>query len=101
MQTGLVVILPNSGETTLETTTSADGETTIDGSETTTEGDETTAAPPTLINPYPGCGSTKVCFGTPPGCLITENCMIFSAVIFEDGKFIFELLSGSKLLIEL
>lgn len=84
MQTGFVVILP-------------DGQTPPEG-ETTIEGDETTTPPGEILpNPYPGCGTTKVCFGTPSGCLITEDCIIFSAVIFEDDKFIFELLSGSKL----
>lgn len=111
METGLVIILPDSGATTGETTTSGDeGETTIEGDETTIDGDETTiesdetttsVVPPAIRNPYPGCGTTKVCFGTPSGCLVTNDCNIFSAVIFEDDKFTFELLSGGNLLIEL
>lgn len=42
---------------------------------------------------YAGCGDRKVCFGAPAGCLNTRDCQLFGAVIYDGGKFIFELLS--------
>lgn len=43
---------------------------------------------------YADCGDRKVCFGSPAGCLNTRDCQLFGAVIYDEGKFIFELLSS-------
>lgn len=42
---------------------------------------------------YADCGERKVCFGSPAGCVDIRNCELFGAVLYEGGKFIFELLS--------
>lgn len=62
--------------------------------------------PPTIMPPIPdfnsydGCGVTKVCFGGPLiGCVERQDCDLFGAVIFENDKFTFELLSKRKFLL--
>ncbi|XP_017875392.1 putative ferric-chelate reductase 1 homolog [Ceratina calcarata] len=40
---------------------------------------------------YTGCGSTKNCFGTPPGCVETKNCMAAVAVLVRGERYLFEL----------
>lgn len=47
-------------------------------------------------NIYDGCAVTKVCFGSPGGCLSSRDCAIFGAVIYADDIFTFELLSERK-----
>ncbi|CRK94859.1 CLUMA_CG008351, isoform A [Clunio marinus] len=44
---------------------------------------------------YKGCGSEKVCFGSPRGCVNSENCNMFGAVKHNDETFVFEILSQS------
>jgi hypothetical protein len=46
---------------------------------------------------YDGCGSSKVCFGIPNGCVNERSCGLFGAVIYENGNFDFELLSMRKM----
>lgn len=47
-------------------------------------------------NVYKGCGETKTCFGLPNGCLSSQNCISFGAVINKDSRIIFEMISSSK-----
>lgn len=66
--------------------------------------DQTPPTPsPTTLPPiideeiiHTGCGSDKVCFGYPIGCLDTKDCLLFGAVIYDEGRFIFELLSPGE-----
>lgn len=58
----------------------------------------TSAAPPIEeINVYEGCGVSKTCFGIGPGdCVQSRRCVTFGAVIYRDGRFIFEIRSTSE-----
>lgn len=42
---------------------------------------------------YRGCGSSKTCFGTPPGCLNVSSCQAVVAVLVEDDEYEIELQS--------
>lgn len=47
---------------------------------------------------YEGCGETKTCFGIGNSdCIASKQCVTFGAVIHDDGKFIFEMRSSSKI----
>lgn len=56
--------------------------------------------PTTTVNPpidvYEGCETEKVCFGIPSGCITSGNCNLFGAVIYENERFFFQLLSARK-----
>lgn len=41
---------------------------------------------------YNGCGSVKLCFGMPEGCVASRNCDLVSTVYDNNGDFEFELL---------
>lgn len=68
----------------------------------------TTTAPPNVTPPptplppsdneiYNGCGTQKLCFGMPDGCVSTRNCELMSATRrVNGGNFEFELLSYRK-----
>lgn len=45
---------------------------------------------------YDGCGTIKICYGSPSGCLQNRNCRLFGAVIFAENRFFFELLSKGE-----
>lgn len=45
----------------------------------------------TRYNIYDECFKTKSCFGLPDGCLETENCGSFGAVIVKDDVYTFEM----------
>lgn len=49
-----------------------------------------------VLDVYNGCGTDKTCFGYPRGCISTENCALFGAVIYENEKFLFEMLSARE-----
>lgn len=40
---------------------------------------------------YDGCGDSKYCIGLPNGCVESENCFSFGAVIVKDGTYSFEM----------
>lgn len=46
---------------------------------------------------YIGCGTTKLCFGIPSGCILTQNCNMLATVYDNNGDFEFELLGKGKL----
>lgn len=50
--------------------------------------------PPAETDPvYEGCGTTKICIGSPSGCINDRDCRMFAAVVFNENRFYFELLS--------
>lgn len=60
--------------------------------------DSETELPPTDDDVYEGCGTTKICIGRPDGCIVSvdRNCELFGAVIFNENRFYFELLSKGE-----
>lgn len=40
---------------------------------------------------YDDCGQTKTCFGSPDGCLATQDCVAVTAVKVEGTRYIFEM----------
>lgn len=46
---------------------------------------------------YDGCDVSKTCFGIGPGdCVRNRQCNTIGAVIHDDGKFTFEMLSSGE-----
>ena len=52
-----------------------------------------------LLHVYDDCDVSKFCFGLPEGCIDQKNCLAFGAVIVNNEKFEFEMMSNSELLI--
>lgn len=48
------------------------------------------------ISVYDECTESKTCFGLPNGCISSQDCISFGAVIVKDGVFTFEMQSSSK-----
>lgn len=40
---------------------------------------------------YDDCGETKTCFGSPEGCLTTQDCVAVTAVKVEGTRYMFEM----------
>lgn len=40
---------------------------------------------------YDNCGQTKTCFGSPDGCLSTQDCAAVTAVKVEGTRYMFEM----------
>lgn len=40
---------------------------------------------------YDDCGQTKTCFGSPDGCVSTQDCVAVTAVRAEGTRYVFEL----------
>lgn len=47
-------------------------------------------------SPYIGCGSTKLCFGSPNNCIQNQNCQMFGGVFMQNQRFVFELFATRK-----
>ncbi|XP_020280985.1 putative ferric-chelate reductase 1 homolog isoform X2 [Pseudomyrmex gracilis] len=45
---------------------------------------------------YTGCHTTKNCFGAPPGCIKTKNCIAVVAVIVQGDQYHFEMQAREK-----
>lgn len=44
---------------------------------------------------YEGCGSLKTCFGSPSGCIGSQDCNILAVVVVKGDTYMFQL-SGKK-----
>lgn len=62
----------------------------------TTEDTTEITSEPQEVGIYDGCGKSKTCFGLPNGCIGSESCDLFGAVIVERGTYTFEMLSSSN-----
>lgn len=48
------------------------------------------------MNLYDECAKSKTCFGLPNGCISSQDCVSFGAVIAKNGVYSFEMQSSSK-----